>query len=75
MRETAKRIGVPETTYREWEYGRAITGEPYPKIAEAFEITLEEVFGLDARADSPEEAIDRIISDLRVLKKRLTKPD
>ena len=46
QREVARRIGVNESTYRQWEYGTTISGEPYPKIAEAFGITLDELFGL-----------------------------
>ena len=45
MREAAHRTGVPETTYREWEYGRQIRGEPYRKIAEAFNISVGMLFG------------------------------
>ena len=39
QREVARRIGVNESTYRQWEYGTTISGEPYPKFAEAFGIT------------------------------------
>lgn len=74
MRKAAKRIGVPESTYREWEYGRSIRGSLYPKIAEAFEIQLEELFGVNsARNESEEEIINRITVDLTALKKKLTK--
>lgn len=41
--EAAKAIGVSPSTYREWEYGRAIRGEPYAKIALAFDVTLSEL--------------------------------
>ena len=41
--EAAARIGVPVTTYREWEYGRAIKGEPYAAIANALELPLSEL--------------------------------
>lgn len=74
MRETAKRIGIPESTYREWEYGRAIRGEPYPEIAKAFEIPLAELFGINsAKNESVEEIINRITEDLATLKKKLAK--
>jgi DNA-binding XRE family transcriptional regulator len=33
VKEAAKLIGVPMTTYRDWEYGRAVTGETYVKIS------------------------------------------
>jgi transcriptional regulator with XRE-family HTH domain len=41
--ELAKKIGIPASTYREWEYGRAIKGEPYVGIANALNISLQEL--------------------------------
>ncbi len=41
--ETAEAVGVSPSTYREWEYGRAIRGEPYAKIALTFRVTLSEL--------------------------------
>ena len=38
--EIAKKIGVSESTYREWENGRRIQGEPYKRISEALEINI-----------------------------------
>lgn len=46
----ANAVGVPVTTYREWEYGRAINGEPYAKIAEVLEVSIAEL--LTGRAPS-----------------------
>jgi len=43
MREMARRVGVPETTYREWEVGRAIQGEPYVRMSEALGVSLSEL--------------------------------
>jgi transcriptional regulator with XRE-family HTH domain len=74
MRDTAKLIGVPETTYREWEYGRAIRGEPYVKIAEAFGISLEDLLG--SREIAPElfeNDIDRLIRELLEFKTKVAK--
>ena len=39
--ETARRLNVPPSTYREWEYGREIRGEPYARISEVFGVTLQ----------------------------------
>lgn len=44
-KEIASKIGVPLSTYREWEYGRAITGEPYLQIAEALQVGVYELLG------------------------------
>ncbi len=44
--ECAEKIGVSPSTYRDWEQGRSITGEPYLKIAQNFNVSLSELFGL-----------------------------
>lgn len=41
--EVAQTAEIPVTTYREWENGRQIKGEPYAKIAEALNVTLYEL--------------------------------
>lgn len=68
--EAAKLIGVPPTTYREWEYGRQITGEPYPDIARAFEVTLDELFGNDPSNTSLESDFGRLEILLKAIKKK-----
>src|ERR1700692_1911040 len=69
MREAAKRIGVPETTYRDWEYGRAIRGEPYVQIARAFGISLLDLLEESTSSKELSESdFDRIISDLIKIK-------
>lgn len=69
MREAAKRIGIPETTYREWEYGRAIQGEPYTKIAQVYDIRLNDLFGVtNHHENSLEQNLERLISDLHRIK-------
>lgn len=75
QRQAARKIGVPESTYREWEYGNAIQGdEAYPKIAKAFGVSLDELFGIgDDSGKTTEETVDQIISDLQSLKSNLKK--
>lgn len=41
--EAAQAIGISSSTYREWENGRGIRGEPYEKIAEVFKVSLVEL--------------------------------
>lgn len=38
--DIASRLGVSVSTYREWEYGREIKGEPYEKLAEIFDVSI-----------------------------------
>ena len=47
----ADQIGVSPSTYREWEYGRAIKGEPYAKLAEVFEVSLTELVTGERRSN------------------------
>lgn len=43
INEVAKKIGVSPSTYRTWENGAEIRGEPYPKIAQVFNISVNEL--------------------------------
>jgi transcriptional regulator with XRE-family HTH domain len=43
LREVAQGIGVPLTTYREWEYGRAIRSEHLINLAKFFGVSLEDL--------------------------------
>ncbi len=43
MTEIAVIVGIPASTYREWEYGRAIRGEPYLQIARALNVSVVEL--------------------------------
>ena len=53
IREVANAIQVPISTYRDWEYGKAIRGEPYAKLAKAFNISLEKLI-LGEEKQNPE---------------------
>lgn len=41
--EAAQAAEIPVSTYREWENGRQIKGEPYAKIAYALNVTMYEL--------------------------------
>lgn len=43
LREVAEKLKVSQSTYRSWENGVAIGGEPYAKLAEIYEVTLHEL--------------------------------
>lgn len=41
QKELASALGVPLSTYKEWEYGRRVQGESvYVKLSEVLEISL-----------------------------------
>ncbi len=65
MREMARRVGVPETTYREWEVGRAIQGEPYVRMAKALEVSLTELL----TGQRPDQA--QILSEIEEVEQKL----
>lgn len=39
----SQKLGVSKSTYRDWEQGRKISGEPYILLAEIFEIDVYEL--------------------------------
>lgn len=39
-KDVARQIGVAESTYRDWENGRLIRGEPYQKIANVLQTSV-----------------------------------
>ena len=40
IKDIAVRVGVAESTYRDWENGRKIQGEPYQKLSDALGIDV-----------------------------------
>jgi len=40
LKETAKLLDVPASTYRDWEYGRKIPADAILKLAEAFDVPI-----------------------------------
>ena len=72
VRDVAAFVGVSVSTYRDWEYGRSIKGEPYQKLAEIYGVSLHQL--LTGKPASPKlifEKIEKLESDLRHLKKEL----
>jgi transcriptional regulator with XRE-family HTH domain len=54
QRDVAEAVGVPLSTYREWEYGRRIQGENiYVKLAEVFEVNLKTLLTGSDQTQSP----------------------
>ena len=41
----AKSLGVAVSTYRDWEQGRAITGQPYTRMAQILDVSVSNLFG------------------------------
>ena len=49
--EIASFIGVSESTYRDWEHGRKIQGEPYIRIADALEMSIIDLLEINRSED------------------------
>lgn len=60
IRAAAEGISVSESTYRSWEYGSAIRGEPYEAIAKLYGVSLTYLLSGD------DQAVERLVT--RVLK-------
>lgn len=56
--DVARHLGIAQSTYREWEYGRVIQGEPYLALAELFEVSLYEL--LTGARPKYHQVLDRI---------------
>ena len=71
MKETAKKVGVSVSTYRDWEYGRKIPASRISKIAKALAISTNELLEELSKKDSKhlEQAIFLIEEALKSLKK------
>lgn len=63
----AEELGVAESTYRDWEYGRAISGEPYLALARIFKVSLSELLS----SEITPEAV-HILERLRKIEKLVT---
>jgi transcriptional regulator with XRE-family HTH domain len=46
-KEVASRLNVAESTYREWENGRKIQGEPYTEISKVLDINIGFLLGIE----------------------------
>jgi transcriptional regulator with XRE-family HTH domain len=70
--EVSQKTGISASTYKEWESGRQIRGEPYRKLAEVFEVSLHELLtGEKPKLNQLVEIIDQTEHLLRTLKKEL----
>jgi transcriptional regulator with XRE-family HTH domain len=47
MKKIATLIGIPVSTYRDWEYGSKVPAENVHKIAKIFQVSVSELFGIE----------------------------
>lgn len=60
-KEVAENIHVPLTTYREWENGRKIVGEPYLGLSKLFGISVYELITGEKSKNFEAESSIRVI--------------
>jgi transcriptional regulator with XRE-family HTH domain len=66
--EIARKLKIAPSTYREWEQGRLIKGEPYMQLADIFEVSLSELITGDGGRESilsDLNKIDQIVKGIR----------
>jgi transcriptional regulator with XRE-family HTH domain len=62
IKATAGYLGVPPSTYREWEQGTKISGEPYEALAELFGVSLH--YLMTGTYREPEYRVKTIVDQL-----------
>ena len=65
VKEVADFLAVAQSTYREWENGRQIRGEPYTQLAKIFKVGIEDLI-----TGEPSKAFEQ--SDLEKLQELCT---
>lgn len=69
VKDVAAAIGVPVTTYREWENGRKIVGEPYKELSQILGVGLYELItGEKWDSQSVVGSVVNIEAELRKIK-------
>jgi transcriptional regulator with XRE-family HTH domain len=75
MREVAKGIGVPLTTYREWEYGRSVQGKHLVSLAKFYGVSAESLAGqIEADPLTVQQRLKIAIDHLSIAHSELTNP-
>lgn len=70
QKELADLAGVSPSTYRDWEYGKQILGEPYLALARALDVSVYELLtGEKTEVSELMKDIERLEYDVKKLKK------
>ncbi|MEN0058503.1 MAG: helix-turn-helix transcriptional regulator [Bdellovibrio sp.] len=73
QKQVAEALGIPHSTYKEWEYGRKIQGEGiYVRMADLFGISLRSLL-IGAQTQPPQrdfaERLQQVIREIESIKK------
>ena len=61
MKKIAALIGIPVSTYRDWEYGTKVPAEQVYNIAKIFQVSISELFGTEV--DLNKEKLIKLLED------------
>lgn len=74
IEDVSRSLNISSSTYREWENGRAIRGEPYIKMRDLFQVSLEELMsGKKGDQYKVLGQIDTLENQVRVLRSEIIK--
>lgn len=74
MKQVAEKLGVPLTTYREWEYGRSIRNpHHFIHLLQFFGLSIEDITSESSSKLSIEDRLNRALSDIAFVQSELTK--
>ncbi len=69
QKQVAERAGISASTYRDWEYGKKIKGEPYIDLALALNVSLTELFTdkklVASKVHQELREIERLVESIR----------
>lgn len=53
LKQVSEHLQIPLSTYRDWEYGSSIKGEPYLGLAHLFRVSLMEILNGHDHGNQP----------------------
>lgn len=69
QKQVAERAGISASTYRDWEYGKQIKGEPYIELAVALNVSITELFTdknlVTSKVQQELRDIERLVENIR----------
>lgn len=72
IQEVSTQTGIPVSTYKEWENGRQIRGEPYLLLAQTYQVSLHEILtGEKGQANQLLEKLEEMERRIQDIKKDL----
>lgn len=72
LQQVSDRTGIPVSTYKEWENGRQIRGEPYLLLARVYQVSLQELItGEKTQLGPVLEKLDSMIGEIEAVKRDL----